>query len=48
MCEIAADRNQWHAVILRPTQLAKILYFLARSVVDIIETGWNLSLEKRM
>jgi hypothetical protein len=23
-------------------------YFLARSGVDIIETGWNLSLEKRM
>jgi hypothetical protein len=24
------------------------IYFLARSVVDIIETGWNLSIEKRM
>jgi hypothetical protein len=24
------------------------IYFLARSGVDIIETGWNLNLEKRM
>jgi hypothetical protein len=24
------------------------MYYLARSGVDIMETGWNLSLEKRM
>jgi hypothetical protein len=45
--KIAADHNQWRSMC-RSKGFKFDAYCLARSGVIVIETGWNLRLERRI